>query len=139
LEIADQNDKYIKVSRDLEQCIMEGNYKQIITMRNAVNFHHYNTYLSKFDNTIRYQIARSAETSYNSLKTSEAIILLTLNNYQELQAFVQNEIPEDSEIQWEVTNERLYFRQVNKEKVVIPARRIINDTISLAIELEKII
>jgi hypothetical protein len=91
---------------------MEGNYKQIIAMKNEINYDYYKNYLNKFDNTIRYQIARSAENSYESLKTSDAISLLMLNNYQELQAFIKNEISEDSEIQWEITNERLYFRNV---------------------------
>jgi len=93
---------------------MEGNYKQIIAMKNEINYNYYKNYLNKFDNTIRYQIARSAENSYESLKTSDAISLLMLNNYQELQAFIKNEISEDSEIQWEITNERLYFRNVLK-------------------------
>ena len=93
---------------------MEGNYKQIIAMKNEINYDYYKNYLNKFDNTIRYQIARSAENSYESLKTSDAISLLMLNNYQELQAFIKNEISEDSEIQWEITNERLYFRNVLK-------------------------
>lgn len=81
-------------------------------MKNEINYNFYKNYLNKFDNTIRYQIARSAENSYESLKTSDAIALLMLNNYHELHAFIKNEIPEDSEIQWEITNERLYFRNV---------------------------
>ena len=91
---------------------MEGNYKQIIAMKDGINYDYYMNYLNKFDNTIRYQIARSAENSYESLKTSDAINLLMLNSYQELQAFIKNEVSEDSEIQWEITNERLYFRHV---------------------------
>ena len=81
-------------------------------MKNDINFDYYINYLNKFDQTIRYQIARSAEKSYESLKTSDAITLLMLNNYQELQTFIKNEILEDSEIQWEITNDRLYFRYV---------------------------
>ena len=91
---------------------MEGNYKQIIAMKNEVNYEFYKNYLNKFDNTIRYQIARSAENSYESIKTNDAISLLMLKNYQELQNFIKNEVPEDSEIQWDITNERLYFRHV---------------------------
>ena len=83
-------------------------------MKNEINYKYYQNYLTKFDNTIRYQIARSAENSYESLKTSDAIPLLMLNNYQELQAFIKDQIPEDSEIQWEITNERLYFRNVRR-------------------------
>lgn len=139
IDIKDLSNPYIKASRDLEQSIMEGNYKHLFQMKNS-NDEFYNYYLEKFDDAIRFQIARSAEKSYDSLKASDAIALFMFSNANELQAFVktQNE-NEDKEIDWKLTGDRILFIPLNKEKASIPAYRIINDSIYLGIETEKII
>lgn len=139
IDIKDLTNPYIKVSRDLEQSIMEGNYKHLFQMKNS-NDQFYNYYLGKFDDAIRFQIARSAEKSYDSLRASDAITLLMLNNANELQAFVktQNE-NEEKEIDWKLVGDRILFIPLNKEKTSIPSYRIINDNIYLGIETEKII
>ena len=94
---------------------MEGNYKQIFTIKAANNDPAYNHYLEKFDNAIRFQIARSAEKSYESLKVNDALQMLMLNNLQELSRFISEESDtlENKEIDWKVNNDRLFFNPVN--------------------------
>lgn len=139
INIKDLNDPNIKISRNLEQNIMEGNYKQIQNMKNSTdNF--YNYYLNKFDDAIRFQIARSAEKAYDSLKINDAISYLMLNNADELAQFAekQNNV-ENREIDWKIQNDRVYFIPLVEEKETIPAYRIIHDSMKLGIEMEKII
>jgi 26S proteasome regulatory subunit N12 len=142
LDVSDLSNNYIKISRDLEMCIMEGNYKHIFNIKSqATNIPHYNYYLEKFDDAIKFQIARSAEKSYDSLSLNDALSLLMLNNMNELQNFIitETETIESREIDWKILNDRVYFIPINKEKTSIPSYRIIDETVSMAIEIEKII
>jgi len=50
-------------------------------------YKYYNYYLGKFDNVIRFQIARSAGKSYDSLKICNVVNLLILNNSEGLNNF----------------------------------------------------
>jgi 26S proteasome regulatory subunit N12 len=120
---------------------MEGNYRQLADLKNSTD-KYYNYYLGKFDNAIRFQIARSAEKSYDSLKINDAVNLLMLKNADELNNFVkeQNEGDfENREIDWKISNDRILFIPLNKEKESIPAHDIIRDTFILGNEVEKII
>jgi 26S proteasome regulatory subunit N12 len=142
LNVEDLSNNYIKISRDLETCIMEGNYKHIFSIKSQFQkLPHYNYYLEKFDDAIKFQIARSAEKSYESLSINDAITLLMLNDVQELYNFIKYEAEtiESKEIDWELSDERIRFKPKNKEKMSIPSNRIINETVAMGIEIEKII
>ena len=141
ISIKDLNDPNIRISINLEQSIMEGNYKALAQMKQSSD-QFYNFYLGKFDQAIRYQIARSAEKAYDSLKIVDAMSLLGINNEMEMSEFVnaQNEDGrEGKEIQWVVQGERIVFVPINKEKESIPAYNIMADTLKLGIEVEKIV
>ena len=102
----------------------------------------YNYYLSKFDDTIRYQIARSMEKSYESLNNKAAMNLLMLNNERALNEFVrqQNDNPrEDREILWKNEGDKIQFIPINDNKASIPAYRIFHDSLLIGIETEKIV
>lgn len=138
IPIEELKNENIQISRKLERCIMEGNYKEIQNLKTSSD-DFYNYYLSKFDNTIRFQIARSAEKSYDSIKIEDAISLLMFNDQNQLLEFVkaQNQIQEDREIDWKIADGKIYFVPLNKEKPTVPANRIVYDTVLLGIELEQ--
>ena len=141
LDTQDKNNEYIKVSLDIEQCIVEGNYFHMERLKNATD-ENYKYYLNKFDDTIRYQIARSMEKSYEDLKASDAMQLLMLKNENELNEFIkqQNENPrEDREIIWKMEGGKIKFIPINENKASIPAYRIFNDSLLLGIETERIV
>ena len=141
LDTKDKNNEYIKVSLDIEQFIVEGNYSHMARLKNSTD-ENYNYYLNKFDDTIRYQIARSMEKSYESLKYKDAMELLMFKNEMELNDFIkqQNENPrEDREINWVTEGDKIKFIPINENKTNIPAFRIFNDSLLLGIETERII
>jgi 26S proteasome regulatory subunit N12 len=142
LDIEDLGNNYVRVSRDLETCIQEGNYKHIYSIKASLNnLPHYSYYLEKFDDAIKFQIARSAEKSYESLSVNDAISLLMLRSKEELNIFIKNETEslENREIDWKVQGDRVFFIPINKDKTSIPSHAIIEDTVSMAIQMEKII
>ena len=144
LELLDNKDKdnpYIKVSLDIEQFIVEGNYSHMSKLKNSSDVN-YKYYLNKFDDTIRYQIARSMEKSYENLKWDNAMQLLMLKNENDLNEFIrqQNENPrEDREIIWKREGDKIKFIPINENKASIPAYRIFNDSLLLGIETERIV
>ena len=141
LDIKDKTNQYIKVSLDIEQCIVEGNFSLISKLKNSSDVN-YNYYLSKFDDTIRYQIARSMEKSYESLNIKAPMNLLMLNNEKALNEFIrqQNDNPrEDREIIWKNEGSIIKFIPINENKPTIPAFRIFLDSLLLGIETEKIV
>ena len=144
LELLDNKDKdnpYIKVSLDIEQFIVEGNYSHMANLKNSTD-ENYNYYLNKFDDTIRYQIARSMEKSYEILDNNNAIQLLMLKNENDLNEFIkqQNEDPrEDREIIWKKEGGKIKFIPINENKASIPADRIFHDSLLLGIETERIV
>ena len=120
---------------------MEGNYSHMAKLKNSID-EFYNYYLNKFDDTIRYQIARSMEKSYENLKIKDAMELLMIKNEGDLNEFIrqQNESPrEDREIIWKKENNEIKFIPINENKASIPAYRIFNDSLLLGIETERIV
>ena len=141
LDIRDKTNPYIKVSIDIEQCIVEGNYSHLAGLKNS-NDENYNYYLNKFDDTIRFQIARSMEKSYDNLNCNAAMQLLMIKNEGDLNEFIrqQNENPrEDREILWKREGNKIKFIPLNENKASIPAYRIFNDSLLLGIETERIV
>ena len=141
LNTKDRSNPYIKVSLDIEQFIVEGNYSHMANLKNSTD-ENYNYYLNKFDDTIRYQIARSMEKSYESLDNNNAMQLLMLKNENDLNEFVkqQNENPrEDREIIWKKEGGKIKFIPINENKASIPAVRIFHDSLLLGIETERIV
>ena len=141
LNTKDRSNPYIKVSLDIEQFIVEGNYSHMANLKNSTD-ENYNYYLNKFDDTIRYQIARSMEKSYESLDNNNAMQLLMLKNENDLNEFIrqQNENPrEDREILWKKEGNKIKFIPINENKASIPAYRIFNDSLLLGIETERIV
>ena len=141
LDPKDKNNEYIKVSLDIEQCIVEGNYSHMERLKNSTD-ENYNYYLNKFDDTIRYQIARSMEKSYEHLNCNDAMQLLMLKNENDLNEFIkqQNENPrEDREIFWKREEGKIKFIPINENKASIPAYRIFNDSLLLGVETERIV
>jgi 26S proteasome regulatory subunit N12 len=116
LDISDFNNSYVKVSRDLEQCIMEGNYKHQQQIKNTINMPAYKYYLEKFDDAIRFQIARSAEKSYENLKIEDAVKMLMLKNSSDLNNFISIDMEREdynNEIEWKILNDRVHFIPVS--------------------------
>lgn len=62
---------YIRVPVSLEQYFVEGSYNKILTSKQNVPHEAYNTFVNKFVDAIRIEIARSAEKAYESLRVQD--------------------------------------------------------------------
>ena len=71
IPIEELNNVYIKVPISLEQYFVEGSYNKILSQKQNVPLKAYQFFIDKFVDAIRYEMARSAEKAYQSLKVSD--------------------------------------------------------------------
>ena len=62
---------YVQVPVSLETYFVQGSYQKILTEQKNVPRREYNFFIEKFVDAIRYEIARSAEVSYQSIRLSD--------------------------------------------------------------------
>jgi hypothetical protein len=102
---------YISVPFSLEKYFVDGNYRKVLNTKQNVPLHHYNFFIDKFVDTVRYEIARSAEKSYECLTLKDALQVFMLNSMEELKEFVNREKDHGSEngVEWNVQGDKLQF------------------------------
>ena len=140
LDLSFFSNKYISLPIEIEQCISEGNYNKLLSMQNALNESSYLHYLQKLNSSIRFQIARSMEKSFNDISVKDVSEMLLFQTHNDLYQFLENDRPNTKNINWHIFNDRIYFKEISQlDKNVIPSNKVMNDTIKLATEIEKII
>ena len=143
------NNIYIKVPVSLETYFVQGSYQKILQQQQNVPQVAYYFFIEKFADAIRYEIARSAERSYDSLRLRDMQKMFMIDNEAGLMAFIsqnqqqaaqQEQTSSNRErITWEVRGDRLYFVKARKEVSEIPSFHMINLSLDYATELNRII
>ncbi|KAL8231274.1 hypothetical protein R6Q57_001052 [Mikania cordata] len=127
----------IKHAVELEQSFMEGAYNRVLTARQTVPHETYVYFMDLLARTVRDEIAGCSEKAYDSLRVEDARQMLLLSSDQELFDYIKEEHPE-----WEVKNGWLVFNKVKESSASskeIPSLQLINQTLSYARELERIV
>lgn len=129
-------DPCIKHAVELEQSFMEGAYNRVLTARQTVPHETYVYFMDLLARTVRDEIAGCSEKAYDSLTVKDAKQMLLLNSDQELFEYIQEEHPE-----WEVKNGMVFFQKAKDSAPCkeIPSLQLINQTLSYARELERIV
>lgn len=98
----------------------------------------YHFFIDRFVEAIRYEIARSAERSYDSLKIKDMNNMFMIDNENELREFIESNNMKDG-IEWRTVNDRVQFGRERKEFNEIPSMKMINLSLDYATELNRII
>ena len=101
----------------------------------------FNVFLERILETIRFEIARSAEKAYTSLALKDVLELFQINSEEVLVKFVKNQESAalDNGVIWRFENKRLYFDLVGQKGKHINADGLIMNMLNYAQDLEKII
>ncbi|KAG6408265.1 hypothetical protein SASPL_131269 [Salvia splendens] len=126
----------IKHAVELEQSFMEGAYNRVLTARQAVPHETYVYFMDLLAKTVRDEIAGCSEKAYDTLSVNDARQMLLYSSDKEVIEYIKEEHPE-----WEVKNGFVFFQRAKgsvpcKE---IPSLQLINQTLSYARELERIV
>ena len=138
---SDHSNIYINVPVSLEQYFVDGNYAKVLATKN-VPLDAYNFFIEKFIDTVRTEIARSVEVSYEKLSLKDACEIFMLDNVDQLQHFVETQSDinaEDRTISWVIKDDYLHFTTINVEKEGIPAKKMMAQVLEYAHELQRIV
>ncbi|CAH8382560.1 unnamed protein product [Eruca vesicaria subsp. sativa] len=126
----------IKHAVELEQSFMEGAYNRVLSARQTAPDATYVYFMDLLAKTIRDEIAGCSEKAYDYVSISDARQMLLFSSDQELLAYVNEEHRE-----WEVKEGFVVFQKAKETAPCkeIPSLQLINQTLSYARELERIV
>jgi len=95
----------------------------------------YTYFMNNLVDTVRDKIGDCAETAYETLPMADATTMLMFNSTDEVISYI-----ESSERDWKVMNNEIHFQLASKhEKLSIPSAKFIEEQLSYASELERIV
>ncbi|KAL4436448.1 hypothetical protein ABPG74_003014 [Tetrahymena malaccensis] len=136
------NNQFIQFVTDLEKQLAIGNYSEALLSKNKSPLAHFDIFLDRIFETIRFETARSAEKAYESLSINDAIKLFNLQNADQLKTFSaeQSKYGEEQGFSWVFENNRLVFRHKDSDKkALFNSEFLISTALSYAHEIEKIV
>ena len=77
---SEHKNMYLSVPIDLEHHFADGSYNIVLSMKQNLPLNSYRFFIDQFVNTVREEMARSAERSYTILSLREAMDLFLLDN-----------------------------------------------------------
>ncbi|XP_038992646.1 26S proteasome non-ATPase regulatory subunit 8 homolog A-like [Hibiscus syriacus] len=115
---------------------MEGAYNRVLSARQNAPHETYVYFMDLLAKTVRDEIAGCSEKAYDYLSINDARQMLLFSSDQELLEYVKEEHPE-----WEVKNRSVFFQKAKEPTPYkeIPSLQLINQTLSYARELERIV
>ena len=137
----EQQNQYIKFAIKFEQSLTVGNYSNLFESRKNSPLAYFNVFLDRILETIRHEIARSAEKSYDYLYLDGALKVFLLNTQEELNQFIVRERKngEQNGVEWNVENNQLRFIRLEEDQNKFAFANGIPEILNYAQELEKII
>lgn len=126
----------IKHAVELEQSFMEGAYNRVLTARQTVPHETYVYFMDLLAKTVRDEIAGCGEKAYDYLSIKDAKQMLLFSSEKEVLEYINEDHPE-----WEIKKGLVYFQKAKELAPCkeIPSLQLINQTLSYARELERIV
>ncbi|KAF2313482.1 hypothetical protein GH714_011203 [Hevea brasiliensis] len=126
----------IKHAVELEQSFMEGAYNRVLSAKQTVPCKTYDYFMDLLAKTVRDEIAGCSEKAYGYLSVSDARQMLLFSSDNELLQYIKEEHPE-----WEIKTGQVIFQKAKESASCkeIPSLQLINQTLSYARELERIV
>jgi len=127
---------YIKHPVEIEQCLMEGSYNKVVRNRASVPANEFLFFIDILLETIRNEIAKCIETSYDSLPIVSAAKLLFFDSEDKILSFAEQR-NWDVNIDTKTINFQKNAAQLGREDIT--SLKTITNTLFYARELEKIV
>ncbi|CAN1254525.1 26S proteasome non-ATPase regulatory subunit 8 homolog A [Linum perenne] len=130
-------DPCIKHAVELEQSFMEGAYNRVLSAKQTVPNKSYDYFMDVLAKTVRDEIAGCSEKAYDHLSIDEARQILLFSSEKELLQYIK----EVKQLEWEIKDGRVVFQKAKDSAPCkeIPSLQLINQTLSYARELERIV
>ncbi len=124
---------YIKFPAQLEQHIMEGSYNKVLSAKQEGLYSQEGMFfMDMLVDTVRDEIAECSEKAYDSIALADLQTLLMLGSEAELREFAETR-------GWALQAGTVTFGGTAEKVAQLPAKEMIQQTLSYAKELEKIV
>ncbi|KAJ6287742.1 hypothetical protein OIU78_030452 [Salix suchowensis] len=126
----------VKHAVELEQSFMEGAYNRVLSAKQNVPCKTFDYFMDLLAKTVRDEIAGCSEKAYDYLSISDARQMLLFSSDNELLEYIK-----EGHLEWEIKNGTVVFQKANESAPCkeIPSLQLINQTLSYARELERIV
>jgi 26S proteasome regulatory subunit N12 len=134
-------DNYISYVLLLNDAIEEGNYRKVFHLRSQNPLPDYfGPFLDRILETVRTEIAKSAEKAYTEISLKEALSIFQFQSVEELRAFVNtyHENLEEISVNWIIEDRRVVFERDANKKLSFNSEEMIQRMLEYSVELEKI-
>lgn len=127
---------YVSFPITLERQLMVGSYDEVLDAGSNVPDPSYGFFMDNLLETVRDSIADCVEVSYKSLRLTEAARMMKFDNVDELREYVA-----ESRADWIVDGDELTFQPppTGRKAVDIPSKSLISQSLTYALELERIV
>jgi hypothetical protein len=98
----------------------------------------YQFFVDKFVDAIRFEIARSAEKAYDSLRIADTNRLFMIPTDTELRTFIASNNNKEG-VEWKIVGDRLHFVKQRADTKEIPSSKMIGICLDFATELNRIV
>mmetsp|Transcript_45754 Transcript_45754/g.53548 ORF Transcript_45754/g.53548 Transcript_45754/m.53548 type:complete len:280 (-) Transcript_45754:144-983(-) len=139
--------KYITFPISLERQLMVGSYDEILlslTTESSMPDKSYGTFMENLLTTVRDSIGDCIEMSYKTMKLVDAAKMMKYDSVKELLEYVEEmrgSASESSGSDWIIEDDELCFQppETGKKASDIPSMKLIEQSLSYATELERIV
>lgn len=134
---AELSHPHVSFCTQIERHIMIGSYEQVLQQAQNPPVPHYDFFVSSLLETVRLNVAECVQSAYVSLPMKEAVQLLMFSSEKETARFVEENYPH-----WSVgTNGLIEFSSGKSGNVAdtIPSHKVIEEVLTYAAELERIV
>jgi len=128
-----QSNSYIKFPAQLEQHIMEGSYNKVLSAKQEGPYSQEGMFfMDMLVDTVRDEIAECSEKAYASIELADLQTLLMLSSEAELREFAETR-------GWVIQGGSVTFGSTAEKTAQLPSQQLIQQTLSYAKELERIV
>lgn len=140
IPIEARSNSYLSFAIALEQHFMEGNYNKVREIKQRAPDGDFAACVSRLIDAINHEVARNLEQAYVSLSFASAKDLLSIASDSDLLAFIRKQQIEKHDVEWRVEGDRIVFvREESRAEEELPKWQIMNEALSIATELERIV
>ena len=132
---------YVSYVLLLNDAIEEGNYRKVFSLKNDNPLpEFFGPFLQSISETVRTEIAKSAEKAYATLSIKAALEVFEFSSLQELKDFATSyqESLEDHSVNWVFKEGSINFEREANKKIHFNSEDLIKKTLEYSLELEKI-
>eukprot|EP00808_Paulinella_micropora_P027213 g6071.t1 len=123
---------YIQYPVELEQRLMEGNYNKVLRARKMLPMPEYAFFTDMLAKTVREKISECCEKAYETIPLSDAKQMLLLEDSEGLNEYISSR-------GWTSAGGNIVFKSGRGADAELAPRRLVQQTLGYATELERIV